>query len=1041
MKTNVASTPRSFLLRVAAALAIISLFALLSRAGGPRYVAGTTNFNSGTAGVPLTWAMGQITYFTDQGDLSPVLPNGAANTFVANAFNQWTSVSTAALAASSGGQLAEDVNGSNVARNSDGSLTIPADIQPSATSRPVAIVYDSDGSVTDAYLGAGAGDASQCFFNAVFGGADNLATSANFLHALVILNGQCAQQSSQLTDVEYRLVRVLGGVLGLGWSQLNSNVITGNPHPTSDDFAGFPVMHYADPFNCVPITICYPDPFQLSMDDAAAISRLYPVTAQNQSNFTGKQIFSATTARIHGSVRFTNSSGASTQPMQGVNVVARWFDPTTSLPSGKFASASVSGFLFTGNAGNPVTGFSDALGNPYSQFGATDTSLEGFFDLAGLQIPGGASSAQYQLSIEGLDPLWSAGVEPYAPYQVSPSGNFQPIVVTVSAGVDVAQDILMPRSAQPVSPWAASESWQTPAPVPPAGDWIGSLDAYGDVAYFSLPAKANRTLSFAVSALDETGLPSEQKVQPVIGIWSFADPQGTPPPAFTTSPFNGPTFATTRLDAQILTSTNFRIGIADMRGDGRPDYRYHAHVLYADSVSPPRARVSGGAITIQGTGFAPGLSVTVGGGGATPLAVSASQMILAVPAQGDGAQTIVITDPVSGAYTTMTNALTVGAAADDNLVLLQGLNPPTPVGTQAANTMVVRVVAADGATPVGGATIAWSGTNGAALSICGGATSCSTVTNDSGGSYTALTPTAAGVANVTATLAPGAYSSAKSVTGTLLGTESATDLGVTTPFFFVAQGATLSLPLTARVLSNGTPQSGVKVNFAVVSGSGSLSTSSATTNSNGYAVVTLSLTNFSAAAQVTACVAPANSPCRTLNANLVPPAQQILQPISGAGQAISLSQTFQPVIVRVVDQSTPPNPVIGAAVSFLTAVLRPVGSSPAGPPGETSTGDPAMPVILSTNQSTLATDANGLAGVLPSVGTFTGTLEVDISASAGNATLVYALEALASLTVPRGVPVYPAPQQEDVPKSVRRRFPTSGSERVLDVTHTRTEDK
>jgi len=43
-----------------------------------------------------------------------------------------------------------------------------------------------------------------------------------------------------------------------------------------------------------------------------------------------------------------------------------------------------------------------------------------------------------------------------------------------------------------------------------------------------------------------------------------------------------------------------------MRGDGRPDYHYHAHVLYADSVTPARVPVSGGAITLQGTGLGPG---------------------------------------------------------------------------------------------------------------------------------------------------------------------------------------------------------------------------------------------------------------------------------------------------------------------------------------------------------------------------------------------------------------------------------------------------
>jgi hypothetical protein len=42
-----------------------------------------------------------------------------------------------------------------------------------------------------------------------------------------------------------------------------------------------------------------------------------------------------------------------------------------------------------------------------------------------------------------------------------------------------------------------------------------------------------------------------------------------------------------------------------------------------------------------------------------------------------------------------------------------------------------------------------------------------------------------------------------------------------------------------------------------------------------------------------------------------------------------------------------------------------------------------MPDLLSTSQSLAVTDANGLASILPSVGSFTGTLEVQIMISAG----------------------------------------------------------
>jgi hypothetical protein len=191
-----------------------------------------------------------------------------------------------------------------------------------------------------------------------------------------------------------------------------------------------------------------------------------------------------------------------------------------------------------------------------------------------------------------------------------------------------------------------------------------------------------------VTALDEAGNATQLKAQPVIGIWAASDPPGTAPPAFTPSPFNQITPGMTRLDAQVATSSNFLIGISDVRGDGRPDYRYHAHILYADSVFPARVGVNGGVVTVQGSGFAPGLTAKVGSTIAVPYTVGGSRMILAAPAHGDGLQNITISDPVSGASSIMSSALTFGAAASDNLVLLgTGMNPTTPVGTQATNPM------------------------------------------------------------------------------------------------------------------------------------------------------------------------------------------------------------------------------------------------------------------------------------------------------------------------------------------------------------------
>ena len=213
---RMALTNPLFLLRLAALVSIVLGCVIVTRAGGPKCVAGSSYFDSTMTGQPLLWPQGIVTYYTDQGDLSPILPNVSANGLVASAFSQWTSVSTAALSVINSGQLGEDVSGTNVMVNANGTISMPSDIQSTATATPVGIVYDQDGSVTDALLGAGAGGASQCFTNAVFGGNDNYSSFGTYQHALIVINGECAQQSSQLTDVEYRLVRVIGSVLGSG---------------------------------------------------------------------------------------------------------------------------------------------------------------------------------------------------------------------------------------------------------------------------------------------------------------------------------------------------------------------------------------------------------------------------------------------------------------------------------------------------------------------------------------------------------------------------------------------------------------------------------------------------------------------------------------------------------------------------------------------------------------------------------------------------------------------------------------------------------
>lgn len=984
----------------ALAVAVVLLLTNPTFAGGPAYVAGTSYFDAPTVGTPLTWAQGTINYYTDQGDLSTLLPGPSADTLVSNAFSLWTSIPTAAINAVHSGQLAENVTGANLTVT-NGVITTPADITPNAATNPVGIVYDQDGSVTDALLGIGASSSTYCADNGVFGGIDGFTTSAHFQHALLVLNGNCAQTSSQLPDLQYHLVRIIGRVLGLDWSQANLNVVAGNPPASAAQIAGFPVMHEYDPPGCVPVANCYSNngtvnPAQPKPDDQAALSRLYPVTAQNVSNFAGKQIFSQTTARIHGSVYFTDGKGAAQQPMQGVNVVARLVDPSTNVPSGSVVVTSISGFLFCGNAGNIVTGYSNSTGQNFNRFGSNDTSLEGFFDVAGLPIPSGATSAQYQLSVESVDPLWSTHAGPYgSTAQVEPSGSFTPMLVTVTAGGDVAQDILMQGSAIQEPNWYGATTYASPVQLPTSGNWAGSLSGYGDADFFQFSAQANRTLSVIVNATDESGNLSQSKAAPVIGMWALADPGASPAPANTPSAFNISKFGETRLDAQIFQSLTFRLGIADYRGDGRPDYRYNARVLYGNSITPARASVAGGTpLTIQGLGLQPNTAVQVAGVAVPVLAASATQLLATTNAVADGIYDVLLQDFDSGGLSDMSGVLTVGAGPADSLKKVSGANPATPVGGQAPIPFAVQVLASDGVSAVGGASVQFSSSPAVAFSACAGGSSCTVLTDESGMASTFMTVLSANVMTVSAKLAPASYSNPQQVQVSLLGTTEQLDLALITPPFWIAQGGTLTLPIQARVMSNGAAISGTVLNFQITAGTGTLSANSAQSDGSGNASVNLQVSSLSGSLRITVCVAQNNSPCQVLNATMVQTSSLQLQAVSGTLQIASPGQKLQPVSVRVVDSSTPPHPVLGASVAFLAYIGRMPGNEPIVWAGESSISQPVMPVILAESQAIAQSDINGVANFLLSNGGISGNVALVGSATAGSGSVGFEAQQL-----------------------------------------------
>jgi hypothetical protein len=964
--------------RFLSSLILCLALASVARAGGPLLVAGNAPFAAAVKGQPLTWPSASLTYFTDQGDLSPVLPQAAADALVADAFSSWTRVSTALFSATRGGQLAEDVSGANVSLSGQ-TITLPVDIQPTAIQTPLAVVYDVDGAVTDALLGQGA--SADCVNFSAFGGPDNFDGNAHFAHAIVILNGTCVVNSSQIPDLRARLVRILGRTLGLGWSQLNLNVLTATPLPSAADLAGFPVMHAREPLHCEAITACLPAADQLRPDDRSAFSQLYPAPA-----------FKASTARIHGTVRFSATPNGLGQPMQGVNVVASWIDPTTGQPSRTFTWTSVSGFRFRGNAGNAVTGFTDALGLNFDRFGSDDPALEGTFDLAGLASPDARNLTLYQISVEPLDSVWSNTVGPYNPLPVQPSGQFNPVAVNAFPGTDTLLDIQMVGTPTETRDWTSSTTFVAPAPVPGNGEWLAALAGYGNSDYYQFPAEASRTLTIEVTALDEKARPTLNKAQPVIGLWSLPAPEGTPPPAATPTSFNSSNFAMSSLNAVLLGTGDFRIGVADLRGDGRPDFRYHLRVLYADSVQPARVSAAGDTpITISGLGFATNTGVAAGVQPAQVLSLEGNQLSALAPPLVDGTLDLSVIDPATAATSVMTGALTAGAASTDVIHLIPSPNPAVPVGGQTITPIRFQVLEADGTTPVAGATVVLSATSGAALSACSGLSSCSLFSDEAGLVGTNVGISAIGMVTLIANLAPASYSPPSSAQTTISGTASTLDLVLFNPRQWMAQGSTDTVPLQARVLSLGTPQVGNTINFSLVSGLAQLTVAAAVTDANGFASSAAAITSMGATdVQINACVAPNNAPCQKFTIASVDLSVLQIQPVSGSGQARPRGQPFAPVVVRVTDSAVPPDPVRAFPVEFFQILAR-AAADPPPPTDDIPFRQPkGMPVIIGTSLQTVTTDMDGLATVQPP--TLSQPLKIFGTASAGAAQSTFLLE-------------------------------------------------
>jgi hypothetical protein len=916
-------------------------------AAGPRWVTGPPYFT--TAGGAVTWYTNQPVYFTDPGDLSSYVNHSAADALVAAAANVWN-VPMSSLVLTKGGMLAEHVSGENTFLGPSG-VMFPADVESSNyLTVQIAVIYDSDGSVTDLLLGNGASDPTSCLQNGVTESVDSIVPAGYIEHALLVLNGRCTgSDPAKQTQLQYQLMRAFGRVLGLGWSQTNDNVFTGSPQPTYNQAMHWPVMHPID-IICGPYTYqCMPEPFTLRPDDLSALTVLYGI-ARGQAP-AGKTDSLKNANRLEGRLFFPDGEG-----MQGVNVLGRrWAQYTVPAEiEDWYTVSSVSGAFYRQSNGNPVTGSDTSM---IGSEGSQNNFAQGYYDLHRVpMLPGDWQTII--LETEPVNPLYTGeyAVGPYTANTVEPSGTSpaQPEGVLVSYS-DTFIDFKTVGAAGNCAN-AGDGTEAAPVRVNAQGWWTGILCGYGHSAWSSLSVKGNRSLTVEVTARDEQGSATTAKATPVIGVWNSTDAIGSQPGvARAGQALNGQTTGTTTLGAAFTQPKQLRIAIADERGDGRPDFNYQARVLYADSIAPNAVSAAGGVVMISGMGFRPGNTVLVNGVAAAVSSWTANAIVATVPSlHALGASSALVADVTvedlsTGGTTVMTQTLSYSAPVA-TLNLVTAPSGTVVVGQQAAVPFAVQVLEPDGVTPVVGEAVTFSATVGSVqFSACRAAV-CALQTNAQGIASTLLTAVSAGAVSLKAMAMEG---TATASFNAIVQVRTAT---ATQPVEYVVAGTNFQWEPQISILDNTASTAGVLVTWRTILGPVVESPTQSAADAAGSAETQVSVGPLSAGSQAVFSGCAWSSVCADFSVVGVDPSQLRLGVVSGAGQTILSSGSFGPVVLMVTDTAS--HPVAGAIVTIYQTV-------DAWQPACPDRGRCPIAPVLASSQHSVTTDANGLVTAMP----------------------------------------------------------------------------
>lgn len=243
----------------------------------------------GPAGnTPVSYESPNILFNVESGPLGPTRDNDAADQLVRDAFALWNNISTSIINLTQGTDIPADIDGSNF----NSFIPDPANNaihNDNDCLNPV--VYDSDGSIIDAFFGIGASDTVVGFAaSSLFLG------DSYFTEGFAVVNGRTL--SRPLTDNELTLIiaHELGHAFGLDHSQAdiaNTEIFDTNSCDSAPSNRAYPLMY---PWACRTSQDAHPD-------DTTSLSMLYPAVDYSST---------------HGQLSGTFKAGAT--PVLGANL-------------------------------------------------------------------------------------------------------------------------------------------------------------------------------------------------------------------------------------------------------------------------------------------------------------------------------------------------------------------------------------------------------------------------------------------------------------------------------------------------------------------------------------------------------------------------------------------------------------------------------------------------------------------------------------------------------------------------------------------------